>query len=177
MNGRLHAPTTYVAEYVQHALTFHIAIDPLAINPVIKKPAGLLTVQHRHHKAGTVLFEHHFVRQRAFDDVNMGLKTFLTTAACIVTEDDHLGFDDFFQRIDNLIRQRLHTRGIELHDEDITKTIDHQTWQQVAFAVDQAVERLRIKALTQCQRLIKAVYKQRTIQAHLGVTRHYPGSN
>ena len=52
--GRLHAPTTDIAEHVQHTLAAHQTVNHSAVFTVVVEPTGFLTFQHRCHKAGAV---------------------------------------------------------------------------------------------------------------------------
>ncbi|MNC16443.1 hypothetical protein D3C75_642970 [compost metagenome] len=72
---------------------------------------------------------------------------------------------------------RFHGSRGQLHHEDVEEAVDHQAWQQIGIAIDQAVARLVEQALAQRQGDVQTVYQQRLVQRQLGVARQQAGAD
>ncbi|MNO93205.1 hypothetical protein D3C76_848020 [compost metagenome] len=138
---------------------------------MVIEPAGLLPFTYRGLELHAVLFQCNPVRHFAVNGFDVALQAFGITRGGIVLEQNAAWLEHLDQGGDYVVLVQLHGGRGQLNHEDVEETVDHQAWEQVGVAVDQAVARLVEQALTQRQGDVEAVHQQRLVQWQLDVAR------
>ena len=71
----------------------------------------------------------------------------------------------------------LHARGIDLNNENIVKPVDHQAREEITFAVNQAIKRIRVQAIAMLCGDCHSVFNQRISKRFLTIATHQPHGN
>ncbi|MNP13271.1 hypothetical protein D3C76_1055470 [compost metagenome] len=144
---------------------------------MVVEPAGLLAFAYRGFELDAVLFQRHPVRYFAVDGLDIALQAFGVTRGGVVLEQDAAWLEHLYQGCNHVVLVRFHGGRGQLHHEDVEEAVDHQAWQQIGIAIDQAVARLVEQALAQRQGDVQTVYQQRLVQRQLGVARQQAGAD
>ncbi|MNE02054.1 hypothetical protein D3C80_945170 [compost metagenome] len=170
-HASLHTPATDVAEQIENAFTLNVRCQTGAVHAVVIEPAGFLAFHYRGFEFDAVLFQGNPFRHHAEYGFNVTVQAFGVACGRVVLEQDAARLEYLHQGGDDVVLVLLHGRRSQLNHQDVTKTINHQAWQQVRITVHQAVERLVEQTLAQRQGNIDAVHQQRLVQRKLSVTR------
>ncbi|RMS58861.1 hypothetical protein ALP63_04830 [Pseudomonas syringae pv. aceris] len=165
----LNAPAADVAVQVQHTLAFDIRGDARAVHAVVIEPAGFLPGHDRCFELHAVLFQRNPFRHQTENGFDVTIQAFRIASRRIVLEQNAAWLDDLNQRRNDVFLVVFHRGRGQLNDQNVTKTIDYQTRQQVGVAVGQTVERLVEQAFTQRQRNVEAMDEQRLVERQLDV--------
>ncbi|MCY1413699.1 hypothetical protein D9M71_291350 [compost metagenome] len=144
---------------------------------MVVEPAGFLALDDRCFEFHAVLFEGNPLRHQAEHGFDVAVEAFGVTGGGVVLEQDAAWLEHLGQRRDHVVFMGFHGRRGDLHHQDVAETVDHQAWQQVGIAVDQAIERLVEQALAQGQGHVQAVHQQRFVQRQLDVARQQTGAD
>src|SRR5690606_16202330 len=115
---------------------------------------------HRCQEAGVVFHQFNPFRHLTVSNLDVFRQVFQGARTMVIAQQYALWFKDLDQRFNNLVFHLLHAGTGNLHDQEGTETIHHQTRQQISIAEDQAVVGLIKGQFPQSQRLLDAVNQQ-----------------